>query len=46
MQLVFWVKASPPVVLRVYPTLTISLVGVYDFVVQTITTAMKNHLEL
>lgn len=45
MQPVFGAKASPLVILRVYPTLTISLVGVSEFVVQAMET-MKEHPEL
>jgi hypothetical protein len=45
MQLVFGAKASPLVILRVYPTLTISLVGVSEFAVQVMKT-MTEHPEL
>jgi len=42
---VFGEKANPLVILRVYPTLTISLVGVSEFVVQAMKT-MREHPEL
>jgi hypothetical protein len=45
MQPVFGVKASPLVILCVYPTLTIFLVGVSEFAVQAMET-MAEHLEL
>lgn len=45
MQPVFGAKASPLVLLRVYPTLTISLVVVSGFVVQAMET-MREHPEL
>ena len=45
MQPVFGAKVSPLVILRVYPTLTISLVGVSKFVVQVMET-MREHPEL
>jgi len=45
MQLVFWVKASPLVILRDYPTLTTSLVGVSESAVQAMKT-MREHPEL
>jgi len=45
MQLGFGPNASPLVILRVYPTLTISLVDVSDFVVQVMKT-MTMHPEL
>ena len=45
MQLVFGVKASPLVILRVYPTLTISLGGVSMFALQALET-MTEHPEL
>ena len=45
MRLVFVAKASPLVALRVHPTLTISLVGVSEFVVQAMKT-MTEHPEL
>ena len=45
MQLVFGAKASPLVILRVYPKLTLSLVGVSEFVVQAMET-MTEHPEL
>jgi hypothetical protein len=45
MQPVFGAKASHLVILRVYPTLTISIVGVSEFVVQAMET-MTEHREL
>ena len=45
MQPVFGVKASPLVILCVYPTLTISLVGVSKFVVHVME-MMREHPEL
>ena len=45
MQLVFGVKASPSFMLRVYPTLTISLVGVSQLVRRVMQT-MTEHPEL
>ena len=45
MQLVFGAKASPLVTLRVYPTLTVSLVDVSESVVQAMKT-MTEHPEL
>ena len=45
MKLDFEVKASPFVILRVYPTLTISLVDVSDFAVEALET-MVEHPEL
>ena len=45
MKLVFGVKASPLVILCVYPILIISLVGVSEFVIQIMNT-MKEHPDL
>ena len=45
MQLVFGAKASPLVILRVYPTLITSLVDVSELVVQAMKT-MTEHPEL
>ncbi len=45
MQPIFGAKASPLVILRVYPALTISLVGVSEAVVQAMET-MTEHPEL
>jgi hypothetical protein len=45
MQPVFGAKASPLVILHVYPTLTISLVGVSESVVRAMET-MREHPEL
>lgn len=45
MQAVFGAKASPFVILRVYPTLTTSLVGVSEFFAQAMET-MSEYLEL
>jgi hypothetical protein len=42
---VFWAMASPLVFLRVYATLTISLVGVSGFAAQVVAT-MREHPEL
>jgi len=45
MQLVFGAKASPLVILRIYPTLATSLVDVSEFIVQVMKT-MAEHPEL
>ena len=45
MQSVFGAKASPFVILCVYPTHTISLLGISEFVVQAMET-MREHPEL
>jgi len=45
MQLVFGARASPLVILRVYPKLTLSLVGVSESVLQAMET-MREHPEL